>query len=119
MTETQHLSEYGEDDDGFIIATCTCNQFGPFPAPDMETASDAFADHMREVGRADLVPEIARLNFQLGLAHGMVMRLIGAHDAADLDPTVWAAAEADAHELLSTMIESPTAEEAPNANRDQ
>lgn len=44
---TTHTSDIFEDEDGWIIARCTCGwQFGA--VPDNETATDVLMDHVAE-----------------------------------------------------------------------
>lgn len=47
-----HLSVPATDEDGWIVATCTCGAtFGP--CPDAETATDILMDHAYEAGLTD------------------------------------------------------------------
>lgn len=88
------------------------------------------ADQEELRASADLIEaqatEITKLMFDLGLAHGSIVRLLAHGDtmAIAVDPEVhlsdpnpeWSLAAADAREILAAYIESPTAEEAPNAS---
>lgn len=118
---TEHEIEWiDSDSDGRVSSGCSCGwKYSGYG----DSAVDQWGGHMRAVGRADRDAEVAKLMFDLGLAHGSIMRLLseGHTLAVDVDglstpPPEWSLAADDAREILAQFIESPTAEEAPNAS---
>jgi hypothetical protein len=53
----EHISEFGETDDGWPTVACSCGWAGAGPLPDMETAADEWGDHRAWTALTDRIED--------------------------------------------------------------
>lgn len=57
-----HVSSWGEDDDGWLTVTCSCGWGRGAVWPAAEDAGDAWGDHMYDIGRSAGAAEVLALS---------------------------------------------------------